>query len=326
MPSISDDQLTILARLCIGRRDDYARQVETGRYVRAGAPLSREVLRAHLLGSLTIGTYVIDEAGNCRFAVFDADDAAGLLNLLGVQRDLSSSGVASYLEGSRRGGHLWVFFSALLSARLVRHWLLPLCPSGVEFYPKRDWATRDEPGSLIRVPLGVHRRSGCRYPFLSLDEAGQLVPVASSVTGLLNWLAGVRRVEVPARDVQPEPARRQNTKPYVAGGAAASSALLDSPSVSSIHQWCATQDAVAVIGCYVSLDARGMGCCPFGWHHSDGKDSHPSLWVHVPRAPGAPSWYCHAWRRGGNLFDFLCLWYGAAPREMWRRILAGESF
>ena len=30
------------------------------------------------------------------------------------------------------------------------------------------------------------------------------------------------------------------------------------------------------------------------------------------------------WRRGGNLFDFLCLWYGVSARQMWRCILAGE--
>jgi hypothetical protein len=69
-----------------------------------------------------------------------------------------------------------------------------------------------------------------------------------------------------------------------------------------------------------------MGCCPFGWHHDDGKDARPSLWVHVPRSLGAPCWYCYVWRHGGNLFDFLCLWYGVSSREMWRRILAGESF
>jgi len=51
-----------------------------------------------------------------------------------------------------------------------------------------------------------------------------------------------------------------------------------------------------------------------------------TLWVHAPRSSGAPCWYCHVWQRGGNLFDFLCLWYGTSPRQMWQRILAGEQF
>ena len=86
------------------------------------------------------------------------------------------------------------------------------------------------------------------------------------------------------------------------------------------------QDALSVIGRYIQLDRRGTGCCPFGWHHHDSKDAHPSLWVHALRSSGAPCWYCYVWRRGGNLFDFLCLCYDLAPHEMWRHILAGEQF
>ncbi len=94
----------------------------------------------------------------------------------------------------------------------------------------------------------------------------------------------------------------------------------------TIHDWCAAQDAVRVIGRYVRLDQRGMGCCPFGWHHSDGKDSRPSLWVHAPRSAGAPCWYCHVWQRGGNLFDFLLLYHNLDARSLWQRILLGEIF
>jgi hypothetical protein len=94
----------------------------------------------------------------------------------------------------------------------------------------------------------------------------------------------------------------------------------------TIHEWCDRQDSLSVIGRYVRLDRRGMACCPFGWHHANGKDVHPSLWVHTPASSGGPCWYCNTWKRGGNLFDFLCLWYGVSSREMWRHILAGEWF
>ena len=94
----------------------------------------------------------------------------------------------------------------------------------------------------------------------------------------------------------------------------------------TIHDWCDRQDALAVLGRYVRIDGRGMACCPFGWHHDDGKDTHPSLWVHTPTVSGGRCWYCNVWKRGGNLFDFLCLWYDVAPRELWRRLRAGEVF
>ncbi len=327
--SVSERHLRLLAARGIGRRNDYALQQDNGRYVRVGAAVSLDALSRHVAGVETMGSYLIDEQGCCQFAVFDADSLDGLMQLLAVQRRLAADGIDSALEGSRRGGHLRVWFASPVAPGLVRRWLLPYCPDGVEFYPKRDWATWDEPGSLMRVPFGVHRLTGRRYPFLVPAGAGdRLVPAAQSVAASLEWLATIRRVPVPGRDGMglPDEMRPASTQPYVANGAGGGPASLDSDTPVNIHDWCDRQDALAVIGRYVQLDRRGMGCCPFGWHHDDGKDSRPSLWVHAPRSSGAPCWYCYVWRRGGNLFDFLCLWYDVAPRQMWRRILAGEPF
>ena len=116
-------------------------------------------------------------------------------------------------------------------------------------------------------------------------------PAALSVSESLDWLATIERVRV--LEVV---AVGESATPYVAkgvGGTASPDALV------SIHDWCDRQDALRVIGRYVRLDSRGLGCCPFGWHHADGKDSYLSLWVHAPRASGGPCWYCRVWRRGG---------------------------
>ena len=327
---LDERSLRLLAARCIGRRNDYALQQEDGRYRRVGAAVSLAALSHHVAGVETMGSYVVDERNTCHFAVFDADSLDGLVDLLAVQRRLAADGIDSALEGSRRGGHLRVWFASPLSPALVRRWLLPYCPDGVEFYPKRDWATWDEPGSLMRVPFGVHRLTGRRYPFLVAAGSGsgdRLVPAARTVAASLEWLASIRRVPVPGRDTSgfrhdSPPAHT----PYVAKGAGGGPASLDSETPVSIHDWCDRQDAFSVIGRYVQLDQRGMGCCPFGWHHNDGKDSRPSLWVHAPRSSGAPCWYCYVWQRGGNLFDFLCFWYGVSARQMWQRILAGEQF
>jgi len=61
-------------------------------------------------------------------------------------------------------------------------------------------------------------------------------------------------------------------------------------------------------------------------HLKSGVYARPSLWVHLPRSAGAPCWYCHVWQRGGNLFDFLLLYYGLDARSLWQRILSGETF
>jgi hypothetical protein len=324
---VSERHLRILAARCIGRRNDYALQQDNGRYLRVGSALTLEVLQRHVAGLETIGAYVVDERNTCSFAVFDADGPDGMVQLLGVQRRFAATGIDSAFEGSRRGGHLWVFFASALSPCLVRQWLLPYCPAGVEFYPKRKWATWDAPGSLVRVPLGVHRLSGRRYPFLLPAGAGdRVMPAAQSVSASLEWLATIRRVPVPARELakQDDETGPATAHPFLARGVGSGTSL--PADTLTIHAWCDRQDSLAVLGRYLQIDRRGMACCPFGSHHDDGKDSHPSLWVHAPTVSGGRCWYCNVWKRGGNLFDFLCLWYDLAPREMWRRILSGEQF
>ncbi|MBV9691663.1 MAG: hypothetical protein JO202_18355 [Ktedonobacteraceae bacterium] len=320
---VSDADLHTLATCCVGRRDDYAVQRADGSYCRVGRVLSDEVLRLHLAGVQTIGSYVIDEEGFCRFAVFDADREDGLDQLLTVQSRLRRDGIASYLEGSRRGGHLHLFLAAPVSTGWLRTFLVPYCPAGVELYPKQERASYEHPGSLMRVPLGVHRRSLRRYPFVRWQD-GQFVVVAGSVLQTLAWLRTVERVTVPAvlsRPRQDVQAPRDKRK-YPSKG----SRLTPLDPKLTIRDWCLAHDPVEVIGCYVALDERGMGCCPFGWHHSDGRDSHPSLWVYQPRKGDLCCWYCHVWQRGGSLFDFLRYYHGLDARTLWQRIRSGERF
>jgi TOTE conflict system, Archaeo-Eukaryotic Primase domain len=306
---MSDEQVRRFASLVVGRRDDYALQQEDGRYARAGQPLTYEALRLHLAGGHTIGTYVIDERERCRFAVLDADDMSGLLQLLEVQKCLAGEGIASYTELSRRGLHLWVLLARLVSPRLLRQWLLPYCPEGVEFYPKQDDLGVDRRyGSLVRLPLGVHRRSGRRYPFVSLVD-GHLVPVARSVSASLTWLASVQRSPVPDLPTSGEPDQVPGAHPthMLVKKEAARNDLF--PSSATVYTWCLSQEPARVIGRYIKLDQRGMGCCPFGEHHSDGRDSRPSFQVRPLRPGSVNCWYCYAWQRGGSVFGFLCFWH-----------------
>src|SRR6266480_4702423 len=119
-PMITDSLLNEYSRLFVSRRDDYAIQQMNGRYLRVGSPLTKTALHNHLDGTESLGTYVIDERGRCRFAVFDADAYNGLEVLLGVQGQLADDGVPSYLERSRRGGHLWVLLSTPVLASHIR--------------------------------------------------------------------------------------------------------------------------------------------------------------------------------------------------------------
>jgi hypothetical protein len=62
-----------------------------------------------------------------------------------------------------------------------------------------------------------------------------------------------------------------------------------------------------------------VGSCPFKGHHRCG-DLRPSFQVF---GGTDPHWYCYAWQRAGDLFDFLCLYYHLTPHEAWRRLQDG---
>lgn len=326
---VAYSELASFADRFIGRRSDFALQTKDGRYRRVGRPVTLLDLGDHLAGRSTMGTYVIDEQGRCSFAVYDADGAYGLPVLADVQSALAKAGVPSFLEQSRRGGHLWVFLSEPTPARVVRSWLQPFAPAEVEFYPKQN--ETNGYGSLMRVPLGVHRLSGRRYPFVAW-HADKMVPYASTLDDMVQWCrTSLERVSVPAPVVaQSRAALRQEEQSRSASAPRPHTSLaIPVPSrprfpYRTIADWCAAQDPFTVIGRYLSLDGRGMGHCPFTEHHDDGVDQHPSFRVYRPVGKSLCCWVCYTGGLVGDVFNFLERYHGLSAQELWRRIQKGE--
>jgi hypothetical protein len=164
-------------RRFLTRRQPYARQQEDGSYRWVFQRLDRLALLAHLQGKETLALASRHELDRCRWACVDADAPEGLAQLRRVQHALETHGLPSLLEGSRRGGHLWLFFSlpqpVSLATGVVQGVLDSLYRSRqlsqvLEVYP--DYT---ELGHALRMPLGVHRRTGLRYSFL--DQHGSPV-------------------------------------------------------------------------------------------------------------------------------------------------------
>src|SRR5207247_11020838 len=94
----------------------------------------------------------------------------------------------------------------------------------------------------MRLPLGVHRVSHCRYWFFSHRSGGQLSHVyAQSVEDSLVWLTQVRRATVPDESRLPSgcPPSPHDTPPSLAKEAhptTTPSTLL------SIRAWCDAQN------------------------------------------------------------------------------------
>src|SRR5438270_3324501 len=155
--------------------------------------LSRETIRRHLEGQITIGLYAINPANQrCKWVAIDADYPNALEDLLKLQWELRQDGVKAALEKSRRGGHLWIFADQPLLARdcrlyihgLARRLKVPIKGSrlaqdstansvgltdGIEIFPKQDEVPAQEFGNALRAPLGVHRAVPKRFWFYGAD-------------------------------------------------------------------------------------------------------------------------------------------------------------
>jgi hypothetical protein len=156
----------VLAQRFVQRWGLHALQLDNGRYVCVHEPLNVGHLLDHLRGEITLGTYLLDQDSRARFLVLDADDAQAWEDLGHLAKALAEEDVPTYLERSRRGGHLWLFLGEGVGGREARAFGKGLLAAhrieGVELYPKQDQIA-DGPGSLIRMPFGVHRLTGQGY-------------------------------------------------------------------------------------------------------------------------------------------------------------------
>lgn len=282
----------ILAGAFIQRKDLYPRQLDDGSYVCVHQPLQERHLLAHLSGELTLGTYCLDQDSQARFIVFDADDEGQLARLLSMVGDFAKTNVPSYLETSRRGGHLWLFFEQPLAGQQARAFGLGLLKAydatDIELYPKQD-RLAEGPGSLIRLPFGVHRKSGLRYGFVTVDGK----PLADSLAEQIRLFAAPRSVPEAATAASPKSTIRRS----------AEEEMLSEQIKSSLT-------VLDFVSQYVELSPSGRGHCPF---HDD---QHASFSVNVEKN----YWHCFAGCGGGSLIDFWMKYKNADFKQAVREL------
>ena len=173
---------------------------------------------------------------------------------------------------------------------------------------------------MIRLPLGIHRKSRGWYPFVEMSVQGKLVPVGDTVADCCCWAyQHMQRVAVP-----PVMGCVGTSEDRPVGEIGVQSCH-DEHDVAApvgpgaIRAWYQAHDIVKVIGRYVVVDRRGVGSCPFKEHHHRG-DVRPSFQVF---GDDDPHWYCYTWGRAGDVFDFLCQYYHLSPQEGWERLQRG---
>lgn len=282
----------VLARRFIQRWDVHARQLDDGRYVCVHEPLNVGHLFAHLRGEITLGTYLLDHESHARFLVLDADDKSSWKRLIRLAQELADEDIPVYLERSRRGGHLWFFLAQAVPGREVRAFGLGLMATHqieeVELFPKQDQLSSG-PGSLIRMPFGVHRLTGRRYGFYTA-KAFPLAPTVRKQILALDFPETVPEAasEVYRSFVSSWP-KAVITEPLVA------------PTGSVSERIKASVTVLEFVSEFVDLKptpSGAIGLCPF---HDD---HHPSFGVNS----AGNYWYCFAGCGGGSVIDFWMKW------------------
>ena len=294
------EELSQLAMLLSGqfiqRRDVFAKQTDKG-YRSIKRPLRPAHLRNHLKGEITLGAYVLDKDSYGRYLVLDADDDPDWRRLQAMAHVLATAGATGYLEASRRGGHLWYFLPSPLPANEIRAFGLGLLThfggADMELFPKQD-KLGDGPGSMIRLPFGVHLKSGQRYGFylpngepLAPSLRQQIVALSAAETvpnAIFARFASIAPTKPPRPDFKPS---KWEARPLTtAEGATLSEQIKTAVSVPEF------------VLQFVELDQRGMGLCPF---HDD---KQASFSVHAEHN----YWNCFACGMGGSVIDFWMRW------------------
>jgi hypothetical protein len=275
---MSNEQMQIaegIFKTFVNRYDSFALQQESGQYFSSKNEITVHHVISHLKGEITIAVYLLSENGAAKISVIDADDEEGFEKLRRVHEELE---ISSYLESSRRGGHLWFFFEHGVEGKVAKNFGLEIAKKykiEAEVFPKQ--AHSEGPGSCIRLPFGVHRKTGERYPFIGLGTWREQ----------LDALTHPRKVAIAdVMKCQYQEPERKALRPVLPDAD-----YKDLPIWEKIKRQITVREMVEQ---YVDLNAKGMGKCPF---HDD---VNPSLSVNDKEN----YWNCFAGCSGGSVIDF----------------------
>ena len=185
--------------LFAGREDLYVKErIENGQkraVEQILEPLTEEAIKQHLSGEIVLGTYVQRPNSTVKYMVLDVDVSKKILLQYSygspefavykqkasvyaqrLCRILKKMGLTGYLEDTGfRGYHVWVFFAEWIPVRYLNQ--LTDCVEkevgniedniAIEFFPNKGRIRPGKNGQSIKLPLGIHIRTGERSFFLN---------------------------------------------------------------------------------------------------------------------------------------------------------------
>ncbi|TVT17811.1 helicase [Amycolatopsis acidiphila] len=200
--SAPEVKVDFFAALFAARIDIYATRWENARTGKAGwlpavrggwrkgvrhedrdyLPLSKDVLRTHLVGDVHVGPYPLVDGDLCWWLAADFDGPMAMLDALAYLKAARAWSVPAALEVSRSGvgAHAWVFFTAPVPAETARRLGTALLREAMAVRGRMDLASYDRlfpsqdvlpsggVGNLIAAPLQGRARQDGAAAFLDL--------------------------------------------------------------------------------------------------------------------------------------------------------------
>lgn len=175
-----------------GRDGVYAQQFGDGRnfgYKPIYAPYNKNVVTSHMDGDITTGLYFMRHDNTVFMTCIDLDVCKEKINELlengtlfeQIKDDagkicniLKKHDIPYLLEDSGyKGMHFWFFFNKAIQAKEARQFLNNFMTEGQpnpnfnwEIFPKQDIVPYEKLGNLVKVPLGIHLKTGKRCFFM----------------------------------------------------------------------------------------------------------------------------------------------------------------
>jgi hypothetical protein len=102
-----------LRRNLYPRYDHYSQEIHDYSYRAVKQPLTQKMIEAHIRGMMTLGGYTLDENNQARWLCLDAENEQEWQGVLSIAHELQDIEIPTYIEPSKRGEHLWLFFKPI---------------------------------------------------------------------------------------------------------------------------------------------------------------------------------------------------------------------
>ncbi|SNV24609.1 DEAD/DEAH box helicase [Aliarcobacter butzleri] len=132
-------------------------------------PLTNYEIEEHLRGNLFLASYCINQKNMSKFVVFEIADE----DKFKLQIALNSLNIKAYYElSSYNSLFVWVFFEEEISSKIAFNFALYLLKKAnisAKTYPNKEFATKENLGNSIELPLHLKHRDKNRTVFIDMN-------------------------------------------------------------------------------------------------------------------------------------------------------------